>query len=507
MPDEPSTTPKRTRSAEHATVLVIGTALATLSSAIVPIVVVRLLGKADVASLLALFLVYDTVALFCTSGFPQTLMYHLATRPIEERRAIVMRSMKVLCALGCAAGALLLVTSLGGDLVLGQTTGQTGTSLRPLALFAFLPLVDLPSRLLPNLLVAEGRSRPVATIGVLRAITNSLSVLVPVALGWNVWLVALSYVVVGVVRGAVLVAFFLSQLYGHVQKVPCALSSKELLKFAVPLGATDLVSFLNQQLDRYLILLNFPAVSFALYQAGAWQVPVINDVPYQVGTAYAPRFAALFKSGKPLEAIALWQGTIKKVSLIVLPVMTIFIVAAEEVIELLFTADYLDSAPVFRLYSMLTFGRVAAFGTVIVAAGRPDLILRAAVLSFCANLVLSVPLVFTIGFLGPALGTVLAFIPMVAFYCWCIAQASSVPTRQIFPLRAFLQVAAVVLVTAIPGILFKWFVAPTPAVGLAGIAVLQLLGFGILGTLVGQITREDWHFLLSRVRRTRSPDR
>src|SRR5690606_12625724 len=127
--------------------------------------------------------------------------------------------------------------------------------------------------------------------------------------------------------------------------------------------------------------------------------------------------------------------------------------------------------------------------------------------SFCANLVLSVPLVFTIGFLGPALGTVLAFIPMVAFYCWCIAQASSVPTRQIFPLRAFLQVAAVVLVTAIPGILFKWFVAPTLVVDLVGLAVLQRLAFGISGTLVGQITREDWRFLLSRVRRTRSPDR
>lgn len=493
----------RPRSAEHATVLVIGTALATLSSAIIPLAVVRLLGKADVASLLALLLVYDTVALLFTSGFPQTLMYQLASRDAPERRAIAYRSVGVLTTLGCLAGVVLAGIGLGADALLVSLTGESATSLRPLLVFALLPVVDLPSRLLPNLLVAEGHSRPVAIIGVVRALSNSLAVLVPVALGLGVWAVATCYVAVGLLRAAALLVIVLRLLYRDVPAAPSPLSRRRLLSFALPLGATDIVAMLNQQLDRYLILFSFPAAGFAIYQAGAWQVPVVNDVPYQVGTAYAPRFADLFKNGKAREAVELWGTTIKKVSLIVLPVMTVFVVAAEEVMELLFTRAYLDAAPVFRLYSVLTLGRVAAFGTMIVAAGRPQLVLQAALLSFGSNLLISVPLVLTIGFLGPALGTVIAFLPTVVFYCWCISRASAVPLRDVFPLGKFARVGLVVAAAATPAVLFKWQSALGPGATLAGVSLLLLMSYAALGTLSGQIEHDDWRFVLNRFRAKR----
>ncbi len=490
----------RARSAEHATVLVIGTALATLSSAVIPLTVVRLLGKADVASLLALLLVYDTVALILTSGFPQTLMYQLASRNAPARRAITYRSVGVLSSLGALAGVVLAGIGFCADHLLVSLTGESATSLRPLLLFALLPVVDLPSRLLPNLLVAEGHSRPVAIIGVLRALSNSLAVLIPVALGLGVWMVATCYVAVGVLRSTALLVLVLRFLYKSVPTASSPLSRRQLLSFALPLGATDIVSMLNQQLDRYLILFTFPAAGFAIYQAGAWQVPIVNDVPYQVGTAYAPRFAELCKTGRAREAVALWGLTIKKVSLIVLPVMTIFVIAAEEVMELLFTSAYLDAAPVFRLYSILTLGRVAAFGTMIVAAGRPQLVLQAALLSFGSNFLLSVPLVLTVGFLGPALGTVLAFLPTVVFYCWCISRASGVPLRDVFPLGNFTRVALVVAATAVPAVLFKWQSSFGPAPTLGGVSLILLGGFAVLGTLTGQVEREDWRFLFDRIR-------
>lgn len=490
---------RRASNAQHASVLVFGTALATISSAIIPLVVVRVLGKADVASLLALMLVYDTVALLFTWGFPQTVMYQLATHDIQVRRSIAYRSIGLLFASGCAAGLTLVAVGLFGDTALENIVGERATSLEPLLVYAALPLADLPSRLLPNLLVAEGRSRPVAALGVLRALTNSLAVLIPVSLGFGVWAVAACFVAVGFIRGPLSIFYVLRLLYKDVPTAPCPVARKELWRFALPLGATDIVAMLNQQLDRYLILLSFPAASFALYQAGSWQVPIINDIPYQVGTAYAPRLAELFKKGQPGEAVALWGKTVQKVSLLVLPVMSVFILAAEEVVVLLFTADYLGAAPVFRLYSILTLGRVAAYGTMIVAAGRPELVLRAAMLSFGSNLLLSVPLVFALGFLGPALGTVLAFLPTVVFYCWCIGRASTIPTAQVFPVRSFLKVLLVSAVAAVPAALLKWTTEIHPAATLLASAGLTLGSFAALGSLLGLITSEDWRFLRSRL--------
>src|SRR5262245_17075305 len=93
---------------EQAGILVLGKILATLSEAIVPLVIVRLLGKADVGVLSGLLLVYSTVALVLTSGFPETLTFYLPTRSPPERRAIARKVAQALLLLGAVGGLVLL---------------------------------------------------------------------------------------------------------------------------------------------------------------------------------------------------------------------------------------------------------------------------------------------------------------------------------------------------------------------------------------------------------------
>src|SRR5882724_5592095 len=97
---------------EQASVLVLGKILATLSEAVVPLVIVRLLGKADVGILSGLLLVYSTVALVLTAGFPETLTFYLPTRPPAERQAIARTVAQSLLLLGVIGGAVLLGLSL-----------------------------------------------------------------------------------------------------------------------------------------------------------------------------------------------------------------------------------------------------------------------------------------------------------------------------------------------------------------------------------------------------------
>src|SRR3954469_24867958 len=97
---------------EQAGVLVLGKILATLSEAIVPLAIVRLLGKADVGILSGLLLVYSTVALVLTAGFPETLTFYLPTRLAPERKAIAWQVARGLCVLGVVGAAVLVGISL-----------------------------------------------------------------------------------------------------------------------------------------------------------------------------------------------------------------------------------------------------------------------------------------------------------------------------------------------------------------------------------------------------------
>ena len=240
-----------------------------------------------------------------------------------------------------------------------------------------------------------------------------------------------------------------------------------------------------------------------MYRAGSNQIPVVTRLPYLVATALAPQLVEAFRAGKPQEAIAAWKVSIGKVSLLVVPFTLVFFVAAEAFIELIGGPGYLDAVPVFRWYTLLSVVRVAAFGTVLVAAGHPKPVLHAALFSFAFNVLLSVPLLMIVGFVGPAIGTALAFFPMAIFYSSRIARATGIPLSDIFPLGAYLRVLAVALVGAAAGWAFVAYTDYGPWIEMSAVAGIVLGSFALLGTVTGTITGEDWAFVTARLRRGR----
>lgn len=492
---------------EQAGVLILGKILATLSEAIVPLVIVRLLGKADVGILSGLLLVYSTVALVLTAGFPETLTFYLPTRTPAERKAIAGKVAQALLLLGVLGALVLVAISLIARFVPSFASGmasghdaQSGVeSLKYLALLAVYPIADLPGRMLPNLLIVEQRAKAAAGVGIVKAIGSALAALLPIALGAPLWVVILSIGSFGFVFGAVLV-YYIRALYPGVVAIESPISMKTLLRFGLPLGLTDIVSMLNNQLDRYLIVFFFPVTAVAEYQAGAWQIPIIMTIPYTVGAVYAPRFVELFKSGRSQEAIDIWRQSALKTALLVVPITMVFVVASEETMELLFTKSYLRAAPVFRWYCLLTLGRIATFGSVIVAAGAPRLIFQAALFSLVSNALICSVLVKVVGFNGPAMGTALAFIPSVTYYCVCIAAATNLKFRQIFPLFGFLRVLGLTCLASLPAWWFKSIVSWPAGARLPVEAGLVLGTFALLGTLAGTIQRPDWAFLANWLR-------
>jgi O-antigen/teichoic acid export membrane protein len=495
------------RRSRDAGVLVMGKLLATLSDALLPLVIVRLLGKSEVGVLTSVLLIYTTIALVLATGFPTALMFHLPGRPLPERRALAMQTARALFAFGVIAALLITGSGLIGIVAPGivqrlaaeDSAALLNGGLSHLFLLAAFPLGDLPARMLPNLLVIENRTDTAARYAIASSVGNAVCVLLPASLGASVQTVLLSYSAFGVLQGLALL-FFLRALYGGTERVSAPIPFRETVHFAAPLGLTDIVGMLNGRFDRYLISISFPLAAFAEYQVGAFQIPILSTVAYTVGTVYTPLLTQLFREGKAAEAIATWRASVDKVALIVVPISAVFVIAAEEFVELLFTPAYLAAAPVFRCYALLTMGRVASFGTVLVAAGRPQLILRSAVYSLLVNAALCAIGLHMFGFVGPAIGTALAFIPMVIIYCAYIGRAAQQPLAAIFPLAHYLRLLATVAVAAVPALLAKqwlpWPVLPR----MAAIAVVLLGLFALLGSASKLISRDDWRYLAEWLR-------
>jgi len=487
--------------ARQAGVLVIGTTLATVAAALTPLLVVRLIGKGDVARLLSVTLVYETLAMLLSTGFPYTLLYELSNRELPERAAIARRTFFVAALLG-AGGALAVALVAGVVAVAPFGLAPSATlqkQLHLLLIFAPSLIADLPFRLLSNLLIAERKARHSAVIQVARTILIALSTLVPLASQADVDLVIHTSAVVRWAFGLV-VLWELRTLYGQAPRVTSPLTIAALFAVALPIGATEVLSQLNSQLDRWLVLLVLPTTRLADYQAGAWQVPVISTIAYSVGAAFTPNLVERFKAQDPAGALVIWRKNATKIALIVVPVTMALVVSAEELMTVLFTSAYADAANIFRFYSPITFLRVATFGPLIVAAGRPRLSLVAAAFGLFYNVMLSVPLVFTVGFLGPAMGAGIAFLFHVATYVFFISRATGLPFTQIFPLRGYLRVLGVAAAAGALGWLVKCEV-PLPALPLLALELAVVLAaFLLIGLATRTVAREDLAYLRTWLR-------
>ena len=482
-------------------VLVFGRILAILAEAIMPFVIVRLLGKADFGAFTGLLLIYTTLSVILTAGFPAAILYFLAGRKPESRLAISRRLFRSVMGLGCVIGGLLYVIGLVGNDVLAAlgewisddpSASKDSVDLSYLTFFALYPVFDVLARIFPNFLIAENRAGTAATFGVFRAIGISTATVVPAALGAGVSGIVGGMTLFSMVQGVWIWSIFRKQ-YRGVARREAEVTVREMIRFAFPLGLTDVVNNLNATIDRYAILLFMTAAAFAEYRAGAWQLP-LTMIAYSVGHVYMPRFVELAKANEGLEVIRLWRESIHKVSLIVIPICLVFLVGAEEFVTLAFTEDYLAAVPVFQLYVVYTMARVASFGAVILAAGKATYILRASLFALLANLVITVPLTFFLGFVGPAVGTLIAFIPTVGVYCHYIGKALNIPLTRTFPVVRWLQIVLIASIAALPSLGIKMAVAPHPATGLILYAVTTVPLFIVLGRMTRLIQPEDLKF-------------
>jgi len=480
------TSGSETRVADDAGALLLGRALAMLAEAGLLILAVRLLGKADVGVLAEMLVVCQTVAIVATAGLPASLLIELPGATTSARHCAARQHLRVLVGLGIVSGAGLALFGLASD------DPWMWLCLAP------LPIFDLPVRAVPNLLVVEGRAAAGAQYAVAKSVIGSAATLVPIVLGAPLWCVALC-VTIGAALAWVAVPIALRAIYRGVPLPPPPRSDRALLRRALPLGITDIAGAIAQRLDRLLVLVYFTPEIFAEYQVGAWQIPLIVNVPYAVGTACAAPMREAFASGRAKTAVALWRASIRQVSLVVVPVSMVFFVAADPIVELLFTSEYAGAASVFRCYTLLTMMRVAAFGVVLVAADRARDVLAAATFGLVVAALLGWPSV-VLGPVGPAIAAVLAFVPAAAFYCARIARVADLSPWRTFPLGAY---SRIFICAAVPGglaALLLCTVQHSAGLELVLASTVVLVGFVALATLTRDLGVVQWRYLLRWIR-------
>ncbi|MCB0403240.1 MAG: oligosaccharide flippase family protein [Bdellovibrionales bacterium] len=125
---------------------------------------------------------------------------------------------------------------------------------------------------------------------------------------------------------------------------------REQIYFSIPQGLTNLISFCLK-LDKFVISTLFSVRQFTVYAVGCFEIPLIGSVSNTMTDLMSFDMVESHKNPEHLKY--LWHTTLRKVALFQMPVAAFLVFFAEPVIRFVFSDTYAQSAPYFRIFTLI----------------------------------------------------------------------------------------------------------------------------------------------------------
>lgn len=511
-PSRSGTTPRRPASLSQKTsIVVLARILTTFIDLAIVIVTIRILTKTEFAIIGYMLMVHELARNLATLGFPESVFYYFEQIAGNRKRGFVLQTTVLLAGTGLAAGMLILGLGQALPALLAEwDPASVRTLMELLPLMGLVTFLEIPTWPATNILLASDRQREAAWFETLTSLATFTAIVLPLSLGLD-----LRYAVYGLLGYSVF-RLALASLWVYrvlpaspsrharadlplLQRLfpPSGVPLRRQIGFSLPIGLSSYVNKLNRNIDKLIVSILLPATALAEYNIGAQEVPIIRVIPFAVGSVLISRFVSLQLSEQREELLRLWYKGVEKVSLLVVPLAVLSILAAPDLVEWIATtdnADYRNAVLPFQLYNAIVLIRVTHYGSLLQAFGDSRGVLWMSFNLMLANLVLSIPFTLWLGITGTALATLLANVYNWLVYLHRIGRHMDLPAWKVLPFPHYLRVLGSALASALAA---GWvrnvpLESLGPVAGLAISAVLFLLAFCLLGTLVRAIRREDW---------------
>lgn len=424
-----------------------------------------------------LVLIINLMSSILMLGLPNSINYFLAkANTVEETNQFL----SVYYTLSSILSALVGVT-----LVCLMPTWENYFSNPQIAEFGFFLLICPWTRIIcssaENVLVVLKKTKML----MLYRMFNSVAVLITIL---SVWISGQSFRVYMIIYIAVesLFAILVYKLVSTYTGVLSFRLNKALIKrifeFSIPIGLAGIVGTLNIEIDKLLIGRMFSTEVLAVYTYASKEMPV-TIIATSLTAVIMPRMVRLFDQGLQDAAIQMWKKVIT-LSFAVISYLSIGLaVFSKEALTFLYSEQYASGYGVFAVYSICLLTKCTYFGMVLNAKGATRQILFCSVGTLVLNVILNTLLYGYIGFIGPALATLVSAVSMQMLQLMLSARLLDIRFLDIFPWRNIAILSVINLFLAGIGIIILHIV---------GRSVLSAMLYAVVWGIVYLLLLKNW---------------
>lgn len=415
------------RLSTKAAVISFGQLSTTLSHLAVAVILSYSLSKSDYGSYRQVWLLYRTLIPILTLGLPISINYFFPKLESSGQKIQNLQTYLLLAVLGLLLSSILFFCA---PLFSAWFNNQRLTEF--LRIFSLIPLLTFPTLYYQNLFVCLDKTVLVVKISLFMALGYFGSCIIPILLGYSIKEIFIIFSVFSFLQ-LLIVSYFMFRPFEKLKIEWKNTFFFEQLKYSFPIGLTLTVGILSKQLDKLVISSYFSPDQFATYINGAFELPLIGILTGSITAVLMPEFVKLVHTKDINELIRIWHSAIRKVALIIFPVMFFLLIFAPEFLTLLFSQKYAASSSIFRIYLLALPHRITNYGMILLSLGLSSLVLRYSIYMLTFNLGLNFALIHLLGFSGPAIATLIVVNFINFAQLNIISKKLSIPFRDIFP--------------------------------------------------------------------------
>jgi O-antigen/teichoic acid export membrane protein len=413
--------------AKKSLILIFAQVVVNIASIAQAVILTRLLLKSEMGTYNEVFIVAGYYLVFAL-GLPESITFFIArSRTIEEK--IEKQSAIMTIALIMIVLIMLLLTLADPWIASYFRNDQ----LRGMgAAIGLIFVGNIVQALFQNTSVVTNHVRDAAKMSISYSLGN-IAVIASLFFFKNnirlfIWLLAIYNLIMMVLRITTVMGYFNFKLR---IKINGALI-KDILSYGIPICLATMISTISRSMDKTIVGHFYTLDQVASFSQAARELPY-NIITAAIVTVLMPKVIENYNNGVINQSVTLWKKGIVSSSYLIFFAIASNILLAREIITVLYSTKYLDSTPVFIVYTFLLVSRITYWGMFLQAMKKPKLVMYVSIFSLVSNLVLNLVFIKIWGMVGSALATIVTSYASVVIYIYLNCKYMKVKVTEMIP--------------------------------------------------------------------------
>lgn len=447
-----STLENNSRDNRIALYVAVGKILAMVAQFIMPLFLTRFLSKYDYGIYSQFYLIFGFLLSIMGMGVQSNLYYFYPKTSAQEQNCLVWGTVILILSIGSLGSLLFLLPSINHFVVNNEVLEKY------VFIISSCVLLALPSLIVDPLSVVR-QDRVLAMLYHPLEIVSKIVIVISFALIFK----TLESIFYGILILQVLI--FLFVLIYIFRNYPPSYKSfsldliKKQLIYSLPFGIAVILNTLSGRFDKLLSVSFLSPEEYATYSIAFFGIPGIMQIYDSLCQVNVTNMAKLYKEGNVQGVKDEYKSFVIRTLSFSLPVILVVYLFSPQIIELLFSKNYIDSVPFFRVYILTFILAMFGSGTILRAINRTKLSMWAYFCSVLVTLPISFLLIKEYGIWGAILSAVVNTVfPKVLQIGFEIHEIKS-SIKDYFPWKDIFFLVVVAGVLLIPFILLNMLVS------------------------------------------------